>query len=71
MISHMGNEIGCLRKKDPHVGCRLLECNQSYRFSSDVIIPSEGLRLSLDLISLDTGYLKRKRSWHSTQVIQM
>ena len=67
----MGNETGCLRKKDPHVGCRLLECNQSYRFSLDVIIPSKGLRLSLDLISLDTGYLKCKISWRSMQVIQM
>ena len=34
----------------------MLRCNQSYRFSSDVLIPSKDRRLSLDVISPKAGY---------------
>ena len=70
-ISHGKRDKFLLRGKYHGIGWRLLRCNESYRLPSDVISLAIVCRLSLDVISLGTGYLKCKLSWCGTQVVQM
>ena len=59
-ISHGKRDRLSLSGKYPSVGCRLLERNQSYRLSLDVISPDIVRRLSLDVINHGLGYPKCK-----------